>query len=576
MDVDALTLSALRAELGDSLLGGRVQRTVQPSQLSLGLEIYTGERHQLLLSAESHAAGPLLMNAKARRGTESPSSLLLLTRKHLPGARLVSIDQPPFERVLRFGFATLAGRMDLICEAMGRLSNIVFVDGEGNVMDAAKRVPASINRYRTILPHHPYVSPPPQRKEQPLSLSTESLSAGLSGQDGPLWRRLIATVGGIGPQLAREIAFRTTGSVDTTYPLEDGATDDLLKVLLELMLRSGQEGWLPHVGYADPEGQPSAFAAYEPTQFPRRERAPSMSDAIRQVWDARSSYDAYAQVRTRLGKIIDAEVARQRSRLAALGRVRASQRELELLQVTGNAVLAMSWTIAPGQTELCVDPVELGLVSEWPEGSLCIALDPSLSPAENAQALFRRYRKAQRAEKQVPQLLGQAELELRYLEQLHADVRLAENRAELDEVERELQEAGCLLNRKKGSSVPLSSPLRLRTDGGDLILVGRNSRQNQQVTFRDAGAGDLWLHAHAVPGGHVIVKYQGTECAAETLLKAAQLAAHYSAARDDSQVQVDYAERRHVRAIKGGRPGMVTYANERTLTVSPCSEDDMQ
>ncbi len=162
MTFDALTLAALRQELGALLSGGRVQRIVRVSSLALGLEVYVGARHQLLLSAEPTAPQIRLVSHKLRRGEDRPSPLSLLLAKYVEGARVVDIAQPELERVLSLGFAGEHGNVRLICELMGNLSNLVLVDGEGRILEAAKRVPRSINRYRELLPNRPYLPPPPQ------------------------------------------------------------------------------------------------------------------------------------------------------------------------------------------------------------------------------------------------------------------------------------------------------------------------------------------------------------------------------------------------------------------------------
>jgi predicted ribosome quality control (RQC) complex YloA/Tae2 family protein len=573
MDIDTLTLAALRDELREALLGGRVQRVVQPSELMLGLEIYAGQRHQIVLSAESHAAGPLLVDDKPRRGVEEPTPLLLLVRKYLDGARLQGIEQPPFERLLRFSFSGPEGETVLICEVMGRLSNVILIDAEGMILDALKRVPASINRYRTILPHQLYVPPPPQEKQHPLGLSTARLRQVLEADSGPLWRRLVSQVRGISPFLAREIVFRAAGAIEPSMPLDDEAYCRLVQIVADLMRRVDSGAQEPHVGL-NREGEPEVFAPYEPQHYALREPVSSMSAAILRVWHAYSSYDGYQEARARLHTYIQEGRERQAGKLAALRKALAAEADLPDLQMRGNAILALGWGITPGQAELVVDPVGLGLADDtWAGGLLRIALDPALSPAENAQALFQRYRKIRSATQQVPTLIAQTELELDYLRQLDAEVDLAQDRAQLDEVEGELREAGYLPKRGKASRPPASAPLRVQTRSGDLILVGRNSIQNQRVTFHDARPDDLWLHAHGVPGSHVIVKPAGAEPSDEALLRAAQLAAYYSAARHETQVRVDLTQRRHVRPIKGARPGMVTYGQETTLVVAPEAKD---
>jgi predicted ribosome quality control (RQC) complex YloA/Tae2 family protein len=202
-----------------------------------------------------------------------------------------------------------------------------------------------------------------------------------------------------------------------------------------------------------------------------------------------------------------------------------------------------------------------------------VAVDPALTPAENANRYFREYQRVKAATEQVPTLLSETEAELAFLRQLQAEAALAEDRAQLDEVEEELRSAGYGRGRaeaRKGGARPArSAPLAVHAADGTTIWVGRNSRQNEELTFRRAAPDDMWLHAHGVPGAHVIVRCGGAPVAEATLLLAARLAAHYSAARAEPRVQVDFTARRHVRHMPGGRPGMVNYTHESTLVVAP-------
>lgn len=574
MYYDALTLAAIKDELANLIVGGRVQRIVQPSDLSVGLEIYAGRRYQLLLSAQAQEAGIYLLPVKPRRGLESPSPLLLLLNKYVRGSRLEALEQPPLERILHLTFHGEHGTVTLICEIMGHYSNVILVAPDTRILEAIKHVPASVNRYRTILPQHPYVPPPPQEKEHPLLLTTESLRALLADRsDAPLWQRIVDRIAGVSPILAREIIFRATGRIDPPTPLTSLELNRLLRVIDELFHLPQNHMWSPCVAYEGQgeERRPFAYAPYELTHLPDREPSESVSAAINRVLEATRSFDPYRQVRERLHSLIREQIERQQARLNSLKQALASAAESEQLKRQANAILAMAWAIKPGQKELVVDPAQSGALEGASSGGLMrIPLDPLLSPIENAQELFRAYRKMQAAKQEVPQLIAQVEVDLAYLAQLDAEVDLAENRLQLDEVEAELKTAGYLPAQGKQAKPPgRSQPLSVRSKSGMLILVGRNSLQNDEVTFRRGDPDDLWLHARGVPGSHVIIKCGGAAVDEETLLLGARLAAYYSSARRDAKVQVDYTLRRYVRHMKGGRPGMVTYSHEQTLVVPP-------
>lgn len=572
MYLDALTIAALRDELDERLNGGRVQRIVQPSALSIGLEVYAGRRYQLLASAEPQSPRVLLVDDKLRRGLDKPSPMQLLLAKYVRDARLEGVRQPDLERVLRFTFTGEHGTVHLVCELMGRYSNIILVSSDGFVMDAVKRVPSSLNRYRVTLPNHPYVPPPPQDKAHPRLLTPGDLLA--MPAEGPIWRRLVAGVLAISPLVAREIVHRATGDAERAGALDPATAAALVQATVDLMRLTETHAWTPCVGLAREDGAatPAAYAAYDLTHWPEREPAEGMSAAMARVLDAARPFDAYKQVRARLYALIDEQAAQQEARLASLRRSLVPEQEIEAVQAMGQAILGMAWAIQPGQEALEVDPADWGLPTDG--GTVRIPLDPALSPSENAQEKFRTYRKMRAAAEGVPALIAQGEADLAYLRQLRSDVDLAEDRPQLDAIEGELVEAGFVPRRAKASRpAAAGAPLSVHAPDGTLILVGRNSRQNDEVTFRRGGPEDLWLHAHGVPGAHVIVKSGGAAVDEDTLLEAARLAARYSAARHEAQVLVDVTERRHVRHIKGGRPGMVTYSHEWTITVRPAAED---
>ncbi len=579
MYYDALTLAAIADELRGKMLGGRVQRIVQPSPLSLGIEIYAGQRYQLLLDAHPQTYGALLVPAKLRRGIEAPSPLLLRLRKHVENACLEAVQQPSLERILWLTFSGEYGPVDLVCELMGRYSNLILVGPDGIVMEAIKHIPASLNRYRVTLPGQPYVPPPAQDKEHPLLLTPARLRALLDEPaEGPLWRRLLDAVNGISPILAREIVYRAMGQHDPTAPLTQNDCINIVSVIEALLSLPKTHAWAPCVAFEGdgPARHAVAYAPYMLTHWPDREPATSISDAIYRVLEARRSFDPYRAVRERLRAMIDEQIERQQARLASLEQSLAPASEIEGLKARGNAILAMAWAIKPGQKELIVDLAQFSEMPQAPSEMVSIPLDASLSVSENAQRFFREYRRLQAAAAQVPQLMQQAENEIAYLRQLRTEVDLAQDRPQLDEVEQELAEAGYGRPQKGHKLAGTSRPLSVRAPDGTLILVGRNSRQNHEITFRRATPNDIWLHAHGVPGSHVIIKSAGAPVSEETLRLAARLAALNSAARQEGKVQVDFTERRYVCPVKDGHPGMVTYRNERTLSVTPRIDDSWE
>jgi predicted ribosome quality control (RQC) complex YloA/Tae2 family protein len=562
MYFDALTTAAVADELRANILGGRVQQVLLPDDLSIGLEVYAhGERRYLLASAHPERARLHLVGEKLRRGVETPAPLLLLLRKYVRGGRITAIEQPPFERVLHIGVQHPEGNTTLIVEVMGRYSNIVLVAEEGLILESIKRVGSEKNRYRTILPQRPYVPPPPQSKLDPTDVTELRLRDILSNAspESTTWKALVEGVSGVSPLMAREVVYRAMGDAETAIS-QVAKISPLLEAFQEMLMPVWEHHWQPSIVRRNEHLV--AFAPYPLTQYGDWEEVESISQAVEAYYGQMVGRDAYAAAKQGTREAILRAKERVRRRQEALERSRVSQAQVEELRRKGEMILAYAHHIEPGQRELTAP-----IGSDEPP--VLIELDPRLSPVENAQRYFKRYKKAKSGAGEIPALLQRAELEIRYLDQLETDLDLAANRPEIQEVEACLAEAGYIREKRRRKKAGRSQPLAVTSQDGLLILVGKNSRQNEEVTFRQATPHDLWLHVRGVPGAHVIVKSGGQEVPEATLRQAAQLAAYYSQARGSARVAVDYTERRYVRRIKGAGPGLVTYTQEKTVRVVP-------
>lgn len=567
MYLDVFTLSALVDEFMDVLVGGRVQDSVNIDENSIGLEIYANRRrHYLYLSADHQRPRVHLVPDKLRRGLPRPTQLGLLIRSHVEGGTITHISQPEWERVLHLEIDGPEGEVVLIVEPMERRSNLLLIK-DGIVLDCIRRVGASENRFRVSLPAHPYSPPPPQTgKLIPFGLSFESL-AGIFDQNIDPKRKthqmLSSRLLGVSPLLAKEAVFRAAGTVDAMPDDTDLAR--LHETLLALLEPLRHRNWQP--GVVERDGLVTAFSAYPIQSQQGWHEVASMSEALAGYYGAPVGEEAYDAAKAPVREVIRAARAKLETKLASLRRSMTDDSEREYMRQSGELILAYQYALQPGQTELraLYDP-------DKPE--LIIALDPKLSALENSQRYFERYNKAKRALDDVPDRIKVTEAELAYLSQLETDLDLASNWPDIEEVQTSLRSGGYLQGGAAGRGGVKSAPLRIATEEGYTIWIGRNSRQNEQVTFDKGSPIDLWLHARGVPGAHVIVKNDGRRIPETVVQAAAALAAYYSANRTEGKVIVDVTSRRHVRKIRGSRPGMVTYQNEETRTVSPRPASD--
>ncbi|GEM_PF-1331745 len=569
MYFDAFTLSALVDEMLDTLVGGRVQDVLDVDGTGFGLEIYANhKRHYLYISADTHTPRLHVVPDRLRRGIERPTQLGLLLRRFIEGAKLTHVSQPEWERIVHLVFEGEAGEFTLIVEPMERRSNIILVQ-DGMVLDCTRRVGADENRYRVTLPNHHYQPPPPMtNKLNPFTLNTGQLSDVLAQNDDPkrkLSHWLSANLLGFSPLLAKEVVFRGFRELNITA---DKADVSLLHEAIETLItplktRDWQTGasWDGEVA--------TAYSVYPLTHLPNWKRTETVSDALVAYYGALVGVDAYNEAKKPVKAVIDEVKAKINAKLASLDMGLKDESEMEHLKQSGELILAYQYTLKPKQTVLKAQyEVEGEPVS--------VVLDPTMTPLDNAKKYFDQYNRAKRAQAGVPQLIEETKLDLFYTGQLENDLRQAMNYPDIEDVVNALQARGwwqSSARAKRGGG--RSGALRLTKDGY-VAWVGRNSYQNETVTFKHGNPQDLWFHARGVPGAHGVLRNDGRRISDELIAQIAAIVAYYSASRNENRVIVDVTRVKYVKKIKGAGIGMVTYRNEETVTVTPKNEEILQ
>lgn len=566
MSFDVFTISALVDEFMDRLVGGRVQDVIDVDAMGIGLEIYANRmRHYLYLSADANQPRAYIAGGKLRRGLLKPTQLGLLCRRTVEGGIIAHVSQPDWERLLRIDIEGPEGDVSLVAELMPRRANVLLLRA-GLILDCLKRVGPDENRYRLSLPQHNYVPPPPiQDQLTPSEVTVESLRGIMDAVKKPsmqMRRVLPGRILGMSPLLAKEIVFRASGRPDAKARDSDcRALLDAYESLVAPLLR---RHWQPGLGYE--LGVAAEFAAF-PLSFLDWQARPTMSGAISEYFGLVRSADAYDEAKKPVRKAIAEARARLSAKLASLERGFKDESEMRRIKQSGELILAYQTALREGQDSLRAQ-------YEPDEPELIIKLDPALNPIENAQSYFRRYEKAKGARKALPALIAETKTELAFMAQLESDLTSASNWLQIDDVMQLLQERGHWQGKKlkRIGGGGRQGPLRVVSRDGYVVWIGRNSRQNDQLTFKTANRQDIWLHARGAPGAHVVIRNDGRRIGDDLILAAAAVAAHYSQKRDDKRVLVDYTRVKFVKAIKGAGPGMVTYRNEKTLSVAARDE----
>ena len=568
MYFDAFTISALVDEFMDTIVGGRVQDVLDVDSTGIGLEIYAQrQRRYLYMSADSQTPRVHLVGDKLRRGLHKPTQLGLVFRRYVEGGIVSHVSQPAWERILQLDVDGPQGAITIIIEPMERRSNILLVQ-EGVIIDCMRRVGPDENRYRLSLPKHEYVPPPPMTgRLNPFALSLEDFQRIFEQNTDTkvkTVRWLSSRLLGISPLMAKEIVFRATG--DVVQKAVDADIEPLYDALQILMQPLSKREWQAGIGVEG--GVTTAFSVYLLTYFESWQSLETISEAIIAYYGAAVGEDAYNEAKKPVQVAIEDAIGKMQGKLVSLESGVKDDQEREILKQSGELILAYQYAIEAGQTELKAQ-------YDVTQPELVIKLNPELSPLDNAQQYFSKYNKAKRALEDVPALIKDTKIEIAYLQQLEVDLRNAANWAEIDDVMQVLEKRGYLYNHKKVKRLGgggNAGPLKITTPDGYVLWVGRNSRQNEQVTFKKANAQDVWLHARDVPGAHVVIRNDGRRITDDLIEQAAAVAAYYSSKRDDANVLVDYTRCKYVKSIKGAGAGMVTYRNEQTVTVTPQNE----
>ena len=624
MYVDALALAALKDELQDELLGGRVDDVIQPTPHAVALQCYShGRNRWLLISAHPQYARVHFIEQKPRKLVSEPPAFVMLLRKYLEGARVVELRQPRWERVLEIGVAhgpsanPTTAPVWLVVEVMGKLSNIILRDDQGVILGALHQVSLEVNHYRAIQPHAPYQYPPPQIRRigdietprlDPARVIAEDLreaageyvtrprrARGKKLADTSVAGLLAEQALGFSRELGGEAAFRGLGAADAVVR-PDTDWEAVASAVRELASIYDAHGWKPTLIYPQAAAdQPEAFSVYVPVRFagadPRP--APSVSAALAAYYAGAEWRGAIDSAKGDLRRVMQTARERLARKEEALREELRALGEAQRLREEADILLAFQADVPKGASAYTMtNPfAEDGASAE----EITLALDPRLDAVGNANKRYQRYHKLQRAAEMIPAQLDANALEIARTEQLLTDLALAETLPEIEQVRLEVAEAGYLRRSGRKQQEPKAgkrkqsakggkggkggqaagkaarggAPLKRQSAEGFAILIGKNSNQNETVTFHEATSNDLWLHARGVPGAHVIVRSAGRAIPEATVRQAASLAAYYSQAREAGTVPVDVTQQRHVRHMKGGGPGMVIYDHERTLYVAP-------
>lgn len=578
MAFDGITVSAIKAEIEDKILGGRIDKVYQPEKDEIILGIRSmGQAYKLLLT--SNASNPKFHFTQTNPSNPmTPPLFCMVMRKHLQSGKIIKIEQPDFDRILNIYVESLNELGDysvkkLVLEIMGRHSNIILTDENNTILDCIKHIGHDTSSVREVLPGREYTLPPSQGKINTLELDNNDFNEVLENNPSfEIQSVIYKNYTGISPIAASEICYRA--NVNGSTPVE--ALTDIQKEIVfnkfaELVEDIKANRFYPE-SITNEKGKTIDFSPIEITQFNGLEikKYTSISELIESFYANRDFAYRIGQKTQDLRKLITQNIERCIRKKDIQMQTLRSIKNRDELRLKGELLTANIYSIKKGMTT-----VELPNYYSENQELVAIELDSNKTPSENAQKYYKAYNKAKRTFEALKDQIKSNDEELAYLESVLTSVNNCTDEQDVKEIRRELREEGYVkkVKNQKDKSKKHSVPLHFISQDGFDIYVGKNNIQNDELTLKFARPRDIWMHTKNIPGSHVIIVANGQTIPDTTLNEGAMLSAFYSKAKNSSKVPVDYTEKKNVKKPNGSKPGFVIYETNKTAYITTSEEE---
>ena len=570
MGIDGIYLYQLKTEIENGLNNARIDKIHQPSKEELVLLLRSASGAKRLLISIRPSAPRINFTQNTLENPSEPPMFCMLMRKHLSGARFIRVEDNGFERVvtLLFEGTNEMGdrvRFSLVTELIGKQTNLVLVGADGRIIDSLRRSDIEAGG-RMIQPGAVYTLPEKQEKLNAIETEPSEMIEAVKTAAMPLSKALVLVVDGFSPLIAREIVVRA--GCDT-----DKYSNDLISAeeaaLIGALADFKQKLACPKpTVLVDDRGVPFEFSYTDITQYgtsAKKTNFSTLSELLDAVYTERDRKERIRSYANELFKLVNNLLSRTAKKIAIRKKEQEKCADGDNWRIYGELLKANLYAVERG-----VPYVDVQNYYDPELKTVRIPLNVTLTPAQNAQRYFKEYKKCCNAAAMLGQLIEESENELRYIESVADELGRASSVSDLNEIRSELALAGYIRERgDRKKQVRASAPLEFVSPDGHRVLVGRNNRQNDELTLRTASDGDMWFHTKNIPGSHVIVFCNGDELSDETVLFAAELAAEHSKAAGSSSVPVDYTRVKYVKKPAGAKPGMVIYKTNKTVYVTP-------
>ena len=558
MAFDGVTIACIREELEQLLVGGRIQKIAQPEKDELMITVKNNSNQYRLLVSVDPSLPLVYITETNKQSPMTAPAFCMLMRKHLQGAKIISITQPGLERILDFQVEHYNELGDLctkhiIIELMGKHSNLIFVDHNKRIIDSIKHVSQMVSSVREVLPGREYFIPQTQQKEELFTLTETVFFDRLLQQETSVQQNLYQIITGISPSLAKVLCYEADIDANTYFSLlSDQSKQALWQAVSSLKNKLLNKEFQPAILYEN--GIPVDYYVIESSFYDGKDtvKYESIQKLLEQFYALRNQIIRIKQKSTDLRRIVHTALERNLKKAELQEKQLLDTEKKEQFRVYGELLHTYGYEAKPQDKEIKV-------LNYYNQEELVIPLDPMLTAAENAKKYFDKYNKMKRTYEALSQYIKETKEEIAYLESVESALNMALMEEDLIQIKEELTQEGYIKRKNIKREKVTSKPYHFLSSDGFHMYVGKNNYQNDDLTFQFATGNDWWFHAKNIPGSHVILKSEGKVVPDRTFEEAASLAAFFSKARGNDKVEVDYVEKKHVKKPSGAKPGFVVY-----------------
>lgn len=572
MSLDGTVVKNLVYEINNRVNGGRIDKIYQDDSNNLLINIRAnGKRERLFISI--YGSPRMYFSEELFDSPQNPPAFCMLLRKHLENNQILSVNQYKMDRIVEIHVKSrdelgLYSEKSLIIELMGKHSNVILIDNESKkIIDSLKRVNFNLSSVREILPGLIYNEEDISQGLDPCE--TESIINLIKDCEENLNLKsfFLKNFTGISPQMCEEIEFRT--NIDfkkNIFSLNDDEIEILNKVFLNIFLDIKENKFLPIKIYRD--GIFKDFYSIDLKELSEKdkENIDSISSLLEEFYNSKFLRDSLGSKSKELRRAVKKHIDKINRKISNQSNELNLALNRDKYKVYADLISSNFHRIEKGSDHVTVE----NFYNEMEE--IEIPLDSKLDGPGNASKYYKKYSKLKNAAVYLEEQINIGKSEVEYLESILLNIDFAETPDEIDDLYEELEKEGYLKKRSKNNKKKRKDSqenyIKIKTEDGFDIYIGRNNRQNDYLTLKKAKKNDLWFHVKDAPGSHVILKNDNRDFSNSAMMTAAKLAAKYSSLSKSQNIAVDYTFKMNVKRHPAKKPGLVSYTNYKTINVS--------